>query len=103
MINPHTGEGYWRPRAWADKELRRALTAIDPDTTQGHHTNYTEASMASVFAGALRHARAITAIAASEWMSTGLDPRPGMEFWGYGWEEDRTAIPAELSAVGKIG
>jgi hypothetical protein len=35
MINPHTGEGYWRPRAWADKELRRALTAIDPDTTQG--------------------------------------------------------------------
>ncbi len=55
------------------------------------------------YAGALRHARAITAIAASEWMSTGLDPRPGMEFWGYGWEEDRTAIPAELSAVGKIG
>jgi len=32
VINPETGEGCWRSRAWAIKALRRAVIAVDPDT-----------------------------------------------------------------------
>lgn len=32
VINPDNGAGCWRTRAWAVRELRRALIAVDPDT-----------------------------------------------------------------------
>jgi hypothetical protein len=32
VIDPDTGEGCWRDRSWAVRELRRALIAVDPDT-----------------------------------------------------------------------
>ncbi len=31
VIHPETGAGCWRSRAWAVRELRRAILAIDPD------------------------------------------------------------------------
>lgn len=32
VIHPGTGAGCWRTRAWAIRELRRAVIAVDPDT-----------------------------------------------------------------------
>lgn len=32
VIHPDTGAGCWRTRAWAARELRRAVIAVDPDT-----------------------------------------------------------------------
>jgi hypothetical protein len=32
VIDEQTGQGCWRSRAWAVRELRRALIAVDPDT-----------------------------------------------------------------------
>jgi len=32
VIDPETGAGCWRTRAWAIKELRRAVISVDPDT-----------------------------------------------------------------------
>ena len=32
VIDPDTGEGCWRTRAWAVRQLRRAVIAVDPET-----------------------------------------------------------------------
>ena len=54
-------------------------------------------------AGALRHARALTAVACQEWLASGLEPCAGMELWGYEWEQHRMEIPTPLESVGRVG